>query len=966
MKRKLWSICFVVVIFWFIASNIPVYATGKEEQIVNIGYVEGYGAIRDIDSIDEKGYFYDLFQRMEYYSNYKFQFIEYASLDDVMEALERGEVEFFGPMFKTEEREEEFLYSIRIGTSITCLAVKPEQASSFYYGDPQSIDGKIVACYEGNVFEPYLDEYCKEHNIEVNYVRGTVEDYMNLEADMYLGASIFDDFKEYKSILNIDSSSLYVVTSEENRELKQELDRVYNDAISSDGGFLNELYDRYYADLNIERRGLTKEESELIQNTDFRIGFESNYSVFSYLNESGEADGIVVDIFRYAGERYGIKSMEFLPYQVDGEGDQSQEYVFENANVIISPIGKYTEFSENYLLSDTYMEIPMWMVASEDFYYSESSDARIGILRNAFINPIEVNAALGENEQVVYEDMSEIFSDFESGEIDGFLIDEYSFTYVESQLEIEYQEIGTEIVLPMKIWVSKEIGDDYVNIANVIFDNMDETAAHELILAEQGKYKSVPDVLETIEAHFEEFILIIILLVVTLVSFIGVLLLVARSRRTRAVLEIMNKDTITELPSSYHFNNRAREILQSADENEYEAVSIDIDKFSAINKYYGMEKGTLVIKAMAEALSQEFSSKDSLITRISAEHFFLIHPVSDQVSIERVCRSVLPKVIGEVIGGKYNLSLSVGVRRIENPKDILSNIFNRAIVAKNKGKDQYSTTIIVYSEEMDKEEENKFNVVYRMKRALEDREFFVKYQPKIDFETLTVCGAEALVRWKPRLGDGEIFPNDFIPVFEDNGFIVNLDLYVFEEVCRFISQNYKAMYVPVISVNLSGITLFEENIIDSLLRIIEQYKVHANMIEIEVTESAINIDGQMLKNKISELKSCGFAIAIDDFGAGVSSLNRISSIEADVLKLDKEFLNPCDESEKTHIVVEEVVRMAKKLNMKVVAEGVETYEQAEWLREIQCDVAQGYYFAQPVEINVFKEFLQGKKVFPVN
>ncbi len=308
--------------------------------------------------------------------------------------------------------------------------------------------------------------------------------------------------------------------------------------------------------------------------------------------------------------------------------------------------------------------------------------------------------------------------------------------------------------------------------------------------------------------------------------------------------------------------------------------------------------------------------------------------------------------------------MSFGNVVIRDCKANPSTIIGQADNARVQGKNEHKTTFITFDEKMQKFYEERVNVTFRMEQALKNREFTVVYQPKIDFKTLEVGGAEALVRWFPKLGN-TIFPDQFIPVFEANGFIEFLDLYVLEDVCKFIRSNYRTMSIPRISVNLSANTILADNIVARVTDIVSTYSIRPDEIELEITESAVEGDTEKFMLRVKQLREMGYPIAIDDFGAGVSSLNRLSAIEADVLKLDKAFFDLKDQGGKSAVVVTNVIAMAKELKMKVVAEGVETYAQALWLRKIDCDYAQGYYFERPISENDFKALLESKKVFSI-
>ncbi len=292
-------------------------------------------------------------------------------------------------------------------------------------------------------------------------------------------------------------------------------------------------------------------------------------------------------------------------------------------------------------------------------------------------------------------------------------------------------------------------------------------------------------------------------------------------------------------------------------------------------------------------------------------------------------------------------------------------LIGQADNARLEGKSKHKTTFITFDDKMKKQYENKINITFRMEQALKDNEFTVEYQPKIDFNTLKLGGAEALVRWTPKFGE-KIFPDEFIPIFEENGFISYLDLFVLKEVCKCIKENCYKMGIPRISVNLSAHTVLSNYIVNNISDTLATYEVDASMIELELTESAVEANTDRFLSTVKKFKELGFSISIDDFGAGVSSLNRLSAVEADILKLDKAFFNLKDQGAKSTVVVADVITMAKHLNMKVVAEGVETAAQAMWLKGIGCDYAQGYYFAKPMSEERFKEVLVSDKEYKIS
>ena len=227
---------------------------------------------------------------------------------------------------------------------------------------------------------------------------------------------------------------------------------------------------------------------------------------------------------------------------------------------------------------------------------------------------------------------------------------------------------------------------------------------------------------------------------------------------------------------------------------------------------------------------------------------------------------------------------------------------------------------------------------------------------KNDLHTLSIIGAEALVRWVSP-SKGFMQPDDFIPLFEKNGFIVELDFYVLEECCKKIREWIDNGIEPIpISVNQSRINLDDPFYVEKLNDILQKYELPVNLIEIELTEGMFSSSNTKLVKIMERMRKIGFSISMDDFGSGYSSLNLLKEIPVDILKIDKVFLDETANSRKSRIIISQVVSMARKLGMKVVCEGVENEEQAAFLRKIHCDFAQGYLYAKPMTIADFEEY----------
>ena len=282
--------------------------------------------------------------------------------------------------------------------------------------------------------------------------------------------------------------------------------------------------------------------------------------------------------------------------------------------------------------------------------------------------------------------------------------------------------------------------------------------------------------------------------------------------------------------------------------------------------------------------------------------------------------------------------LDCGIYKISKSDNDINTIMDRANTARKTIKGGHKNSFAFYDKEMHKKILKEKEIENSMVDALNNGEFIVYFQPKYSLSDYQIIGAEALVRWdNPQ--KGLIPPIEFIPVFERNGFIVNIDFYVFEEVCKKIREWMdEGQKVVPISVNLSRMHFVNSNFIEKFKLIVDKYKIPTRLIELELTETAVldNIEG--LLDTMNNLKEKGFVISMDDFGTGYSSLNLLKELPVDILKLDRAFFTEKDESNNEKIVISNVIKMAKELKMKVISEGVETISQVEFLKQIGCDM----------------------------
>ncbi len=968
-------ISFIVALYIAMAIIMPVmtvYATQVDTEAapfdfskpIRVGYYSTFeNVIVDIDSLNNKGYGYEVFDAISERSGLEFEFVPIS--DSMFEAVNSGYVDVGGFNTQSAERREQVLYSQNPYTK-TYISLTSKDLD-IRYSDLSAIDGKTISVFDESVGIAYLDTFCEENNISVEYVYGESATYLEQDTDLYLVYSESKTYVELNNILNLGVYNMFLITSFENAQLMEVIDSHFLDVIYTEGNLFMELEEKYLSDnIEMSHRGLTQEEVEILQQKTLEAGYITGYAPISYMNDNGEPDGVLVDVLNSYAERYDFE-VNYHPYNIE---DPHVER--ENFDILVTLYGDIEQArdEEYYTPTVSFYDIPMYAIVNNEYMNTTVKEdimktaPKIGMLPYQTIDFEPFLAAYPLTELVTYNVWHDLLDDLAAGNVDMVFCTESATTYTELYLDdVEISTMITDTVTPMKFYINNAIADEYVPIFNIMADRF-SSRTYEAIIeysANDAIPKTTITFLEFVTDYWYYFA---ILFFIITASFIALYYRGVISKK-EALLKSYDIDPMTGLITLNKFREIAGELRSKIKPGEYEIISFDIDMFKTINTHFSQERGTTVLIAIADALKTAFESTNAVICRRIADQFLIFRRIDEGGSIRHIYNNDILPAIEENTNEKYKVSLSFGTVVVDNIKAKVTELLGQADSARLEGKSIHRTTFITFDDKMKKQYEDKINITFRMEQALKDREFVVEYQPKINFKTLKTGGAEALVRWNPRIGN-KIYPDQFIPVFEENGFISDLDLYVLDEVCKYIKANHYKMDIPRISVNLSAHTVLSDNIVKRVSEILSFYEIDNKLIELELTESAVEANTEKFLSTVKSLKKLGLAISIDDFGAGVSSLNRLSAVEADILKLDKAFFDESEKMGKSMIVVTDIIRMAKRLSMKVVAEGVETASQAKWLQNIGCDYAQGYYFAKPMNTEDFKNLLIEQKQFSIN
>lgn len=430
-----------------------------------------------------------------------------------------------------------------------------------------------------------------------------------------------------------------------------------------------------------------------------------------------------------------------------------------------------------------------------------------------------------------------------------------------------------------------------------------------------------------------------------------------QNKHKRSLMNLAYVDEVTGALNKSSFKIEAEKLVHSG-KNGYAFVLLDIHKFKVINDIFGFAQGDLLLKHIKNVLAEDVG-KNEVFARIDGDKFYILMEYMNEENIIIRLEQIMENISTFQFSADsiYKTVACAGIYLIEDVNMSIDSMSDRANLASRKTKGHHQNTYFFYNDEMRNQLIEEQQIENEMHRALEQNEFQIYLQPKYDIRTEKIAGAEALVRWlHPE--KGLIPPGRFVPLFEKDGFVTKMDMFMLDEVCKkqrqWIDQGNESI---TISVNQSKLHLYNRNYLQDLKMIIEKYQINPNYIELELTESAVFDNVDILIDATNKLHEMGFKLSIDDFGTGYSSLNMLKDIVLDTLKLDGAFFEETADLVRSQKITEHIIKMSKDLGMTIVAEGVETKEQVEFLRTIGCDLVQGFYYAKPMPLDVFFDIL---------
>lgn len=951
MKIPKWLVSIVILITILLSFGLVSHAANNPSKVVRVGF-----PIQDgISYIDENGnyagYLVDYMEQLTLFTNWEIEYVQAegdvnTQLSTLLDQLVSGEIDMMGTMNRNEVLEESFLYpSYSYGSTYTVLAVRDD--SGYIDENFSNWDGITIASYPGMKSRMELfKQYAKVNGFTYQVIDyGTYDEMMNAVFDGQADAVLQVDIslpEGLRSIGRFSPSPYYFALSLNREDLLPELNTALAIVSTSYENLQHELYERYFLDSDFFRA--SEEELEYIQSLGtLRVLFFAGDAPFQYVQD-GQLKGFAVEYFNDFAESIG------LSYEAVVEDDLNDAIqMVKNKQVdLITCIATNSALSYE---SGIRLSLPYFHSYAVRTYSEEHDHSTEEVMEFSMNIEKTLKDVLSNQDCCTW--------------VDGYCLNYYL------RKENIYDGIVTNWADTKEFSYAVAVANDLPNIDTMIslLNQFSSTFSDQATQARLSAYLS-----DRVEYTPTEWILAN--RVATLTAIIGILLVVGMFafyayHRKMAYKALVNENKLLhlsiydELTGAYNRTYFCKLVEQKIVQREpWALVALNIRNFKYINDTYGTQRADQLLCKMREILSDNIREGE-LICRPTADSFYLSLLECQPEKIEHyLCglQTQLSKMAEELLDG-YQISVYCGVVSSTTSPDLLNTQtnLNCLMVALVHAKQNGGSAICIYNDSMHKEEQLRLYIETNMCRALEENEYQVYLQPKMNLRTGQIDSAEALVRWQTK-EQGLLFPNQFIPIFEQNGFCKYLDLYMVEKSCQLLRKWIDEGIAPItISINQTKSLFASDDYVEKLIEITSRYQIPPRYIMLEILEGLAFENIKEFNHTISNLNRAGFHVSMDDFGSGYSSLNTLGKIYIDKIKLDRMFLMDLREEQRSsqYEVMSLIFAMAKKLKIETVTEGVETKEDEELIISMGCDYGQGYYYSKPIPAEEFRcKFLQ--------
>ncbi len=649
--KKVSVVAIIITIFACLSMSVVGAQNSLNDQIIKVGFVKNYGMINDSTSLSRIGYGYDYLKNTEYYSDLKFEFIEYSP-DDFFDAIENQEFDIYGPAYFIDDPDENYRYTENsIGQVRIMVVARDGQAIN--YADISAFDGKTVATFRENIANELFEQYAEKNNIEFKYTYGTSFDYTSKQADFFLVSSLNNNVTTgFQLVLNLGYEEMRFSSINGDQQLIERLDEAIEHTAQCSAISLYNLYDSYFGENHpLFSRGLSEKEQDSLENSKFTVGFLNDFQPYHFVNDAGQADGICIDIFNHLAGQYGF-DVEYQAY--DSLSEQ------KDFDIVLSVAGTPEDFYDDYIFSNNFHYIDMVYVSRHAIEkQARESVEKIGISNYVSFDYNEVYKEFPDAEIIKFDNFEQSLVAYQTGKIDALVfcetLIEYTLTSIGKNDNYVY---GSGMELPLKILVSKNIEQEVMPAFETILYNLSDGTINDIELSEMEEFN--PKYL--FRTFLDEFWYIILVPMMIIMGGVGYYY-IRKENQIILLNEEVFKDQLTEIYNRKKLDDILDQLNSSTD--KYAILYLDLDKFKEINDVHGHEVGDRLLVYFTKRIKQIIREQD-LFIRIGGDEFIII--VKDTADtneiinlVSRLEWSVLPKFKIDEITLELETSIGYGI-----------------------------------------------------------------------------------------------------------------------------------------------------------------------------------------------------------------------------------------------------------------------------------------------------------------
>ena len=947
-----------------IAAILPAASAGTDNngKIVRVGWYES--SFNRTDSLGRRsGYAYEYQMKLAAYTGWQYEYVE-GSWPELLQKLIRGEIDLMSDVSYTPERAEEMLFpSLPMGAEDYYLFISQENRE-ISSSDLSTLNGKKVGVNQGSVQLGFFREWAERNGVESEIVEVTCSEQESLqmlaqgELDAYVtvdsfSAETYNEPDRPVPVCKIGSSDFFFVVSKDRPELLTDLEGGMNRIQEENRHYNHEMLEKHLVSAGANAFLTTREKEWLEGHGTIRVGYQDNYLAFCAADpETGELTGALKDYLESAATCVMNAHIDFETKAYPTAADALEALKRGEVDCVFPANLSAGDGEEAGL----FMTPPL--MRTDLFAVVRIADRQIFAGREHVV--VAVNQGNPNYESclndyypdwriVYYANTGDCLKAVSQGVADCVLISSYRYNNISRECEkLNLTTVATGKSLDYSFAVNAGNPDLYSLLAKIadLVPDFSVTSALSHYITEDAK----PTFLEFIREHSWP---VTAGLGLILLAILALMLRSMRAeKKAEKLISATETDSLTGLYNRDYFLQYAAGMCRDHPETPMDAIVLNIDRFHSVNALNGRGFGDQVLRLIGSEIHNVAEESGGIAGRFEADRFdiYCRHRDDYQELYDR-----LQKKLNE-LEPTEGIRLRMGVMPWQAGLDVVQ-MFDRARTACSMAKGNFNDHLIVYDARMQERENYEQRLLNDLHRALNSYEFEVHYQPQYDIQTdpPKLVSAEALVRWNhPELG--LIPPNDFVPLFERHGKIGEVDRFVWSEAAKQIAR-WRDVYgvtIPV-SVNLSRVDVFDPALESALDRLLAYNGLGQGTLKLEVTESAYTGNAEQVIRVVEKLRRKGYVVEMDDFGSGYSSLNMLSAMPVDVLKMDRAFIRRIGSGEKDRDLVALILGIARSLKIPVVAEGVETKEQLELLRKLGCPLVQGFYFSRPLPAAEFED-----------